>query len=249
MDKTKARATIALGLATIGIFAMNSKVAARTSTVTPLVAITRASELILRGTVLEVRPSTIIVQPKKVLKGALVTAPLEVKRPVRNHEILDVNVNYKTGNTVFVFTKNSHSALTSYASAAFLPKFNPEIAPQYEAAINTIIEYDVSPSTGQKHKLIYSMLKGENPFLKRAAMWELIVNDKVARESGIVKDDVLPILGNIALGSDSALATLATTAIGEIGGPKSNPILTNLTQSANHNVAETALTILRRQGQ
>jgi hypothetical protein len=245
MKKTARRLTLVLGIASIGILGLNSTVAAKMYHPS-LAELTRDSKQIITGTVLKISNSALLFRPIKTHKGVAPAKPLEVELPRGNIELYVPD--YKLGNTVLLFTKSTSAVVVPNSGPDGLLVLRADLAAQYETAINKILEYDVSTSTAQRREHLYAMLKGNSPLLKRVAMWDFIYINRDARKENLVDDSVLPLLRPIALGRDSSLANLATQTIGRIGGPESIPILEQIQKSSNHNAADIAAKILRRQG-
>lgn len=243
MNKTRKRLARALGLAAVVLLGMERVVAAKPYFLT-LVELTRGSKLIVTGTITEIRGSTLLLHPIKFHKGASAAKPLEVELPRQEWEVGIPN--YKLKDMVVLFAKSTAAIVVPIAGPQGLVILSKNLPAQYETAVSKILEYDVSASTEQKREHLISMLSGSNPLLKRVAMWDFIFIKP--RNERIIGTDVLPILGKIALGPDSALANLATSTIGEIGGPQTIPILEKIVKSTDRNVADTAAIMLRRHG-
>jgi len=212
-----------LGTFAINMLANTLIAEARTRQLT-LTEKTRRSEFVVTGTVSEVQANRAIVNIGQFAKGFLPTTSITVELPsIPNLETNAANFNPR--DSVLIFGNNN--------GPRYMTKIRKDEAVQYEAAVKSIIEYDVAGSTKQKRALLVAMMRSNNPLLQHAALWDFVYLDPNTRNEGDSNDDLLPILDGLARGSDDRIVNLAVQIIGKTMSRKSIPILIDLIESGN----------------
>lgn len=236
--------TLALGVLAVSMLLRTPDAAGKVRYAT-LVEKTRQSELVLTGTVVELRGSNLLVNAGKISKGTPAGNPIEIEMPSEGNVEMPL-VQYKAGDAVLIFANKKGSLYAPFMGQQGVLKLESGWPAEYEAAIKGIADYDVATSTAQKRVLLRSMLRGNNRLLHHAALWDFIYLDPNTRKKGIANDDLLPTFEGLAKGPDGSIAGLATQVIGKMRGPKAIPVLIDLVGNGHAMSAEAASRILSR---
>lgn len=231
----QATALFALGVFVISASVQIPLVGAESVAYFTLAEKIRKSELIVVGTVADVRPDSLVVNVGKVPKGTTTRQSIEVELWGAGAKFPQ----YKAGDPVVVFGTKKGSRYTSFVDHNGM-KLDSSTPAENEAAIKSFMDYDVAKSTEQKRLLLHAMLRGDNRLLQRCALLDFVYISPNTRNQGFANDDLLPALDKLARGSDVRIVDLAVQIIGKTHGRKSIPILIDLMQSKNNASVEAA---------